>query len=54
MDIDWTNADSAPPTVQTRQWRQYLTEDALPLIRTNEGDPQHGELLLEIPNAKKM
>ena len=50
MNVKWADTSSPPPTSQAHQWEMYLTEDALPLIHPNEEDPEHGDLLLEVPN----
>ena len=49
MNAEWTDTGSTPPTSQAHQWERYLTQDALPLIKQNEEDPEFGELLLEVP-----
>ena len=49
VNVEWTDAGSTPPTSQAHQWEMYLTQDALPLIKQNEEDPEFGKLLLEIP-----
>jgi hypothetical protein len=50
MNAKWADTGSPPPTSQAHQWEMYLTEDALALIHPNEEDPEHGDLLLEVPN----
>jgi hypothetical protein len=50
MDVEWVNVGSPPPTSQAHQWERYLTKHALPLIHENKEDPEHGNLVLEVPS----
>jgi len=50
MNVKWADIGSSPPTAQAHQWEMYLTEDALPLIYPNQEDPEHGELIIKVPD----
>jgi hypothetical protein len=52
-DAEWVGVDSGqlPPTSQSHEWRRFLTEDAVKLIRVSDDDPNY-QLLLELPSEE--
>jgi hypothetical protein len=52
-DAEWVDVDSGqlPPTSQSHEWRRFLTEDAVKLIRVSDDDPNY-QLLLELPSEE--
>lgn len=45
--VEWGNA--SPPTTETGGFERFLTQDAVDLIRPNNGDLAQGNLILELP-----
>jgi hypothetical protein len=50
MDVEWADSGSRLTTSQAHQWKRYITDAALALIRKNGEDSEYGELLLEVPS----